>query len=109
MTVTKVFGARSVSVRVGVRGPVWRRHIEQLQPRYGAKQDTDEVTVSDSNLNDVVIKESGNIPTGGTDVDGVQPPPLVQEVPEYGLHNPRRSNRTRKATKRYCPTFCDSK
>ena len=36
--VTKVFGSRSVSVRVFPRGATWRRHIEQLRPRYGAQQ-----------------------------------------------------------------------
>ena len=34
--VTEVFGTRSVNVRVCPRGGTWRRHIEQLCPRYGA-------------------------------------------------------------------------
>eukprot|EP00731_Ephydatia_muelleri_P034216 Em0051g8a len=50
--VTKVYGSRSVSVRVFPRGGTWRRHIEQLRPRYGAQEDADpgEVQVSSSVL-----------------------------------------------------------
>ena len=40
-TVTKVLGTRSVYVRVHPRGPTWRRHIEQLRPRYGLDEDAD--------------------------------------------------------------------
>ena len=39
--VTKVHGSRSVYVRVCPIGPVWHRHIEQLRPRYGVKEDLD--------------------------------------------------------------------
>ena len=39
--VTKVFGTRSVNVRVFPRGGTWRRHIEQLRPRYGTQEDAD--------------------------------------------------------------------
>ena len=39
--VTKVFGTRTVNVRVVPRGPTWRRHIDQLRPRYGVNEDTD--------------------------------------------------------------------
>ena len=50
--VTKVYGSRSVSVRVFPRGGTWRRHIEQLRSRYGAQEDADpgEVQVSSSVL-----------------------------------------------------------
>ena len=39
--VTKVFGTRSANVRVFPRGVTWRRHIEQLRPRYGTQEDAD--------------------------------------------------------------------
>ena len=39
--VTKVFGTRSVNVRGVPRGPTWRRHIDQLCPRYGVEEDAD--------------------------------------------------------------------
>ena len=39
--VTKVHGTRSVNLRVIPRGPTWRRHLDQLLPRYGSDQDDD--------------------------------------------------------------------
>ena len=39
--VVKVFGTRLVNVRVLPRGPIWRRHIEQLRPRYRYDDDDD--------------------------------------------------------------------
>ena len=39
--VTKVFGTRTVSVRVVPRGPIWRRHIDQLCPRYRTNEEAD--------------------------------------------------------------------
>ena len=39
--VTKVFGTRSVNVRVLPKGSTWRRLIEQLRPRYGVHEDAD--------------------------------------------------------------------
>ena len=48
--VKKSLGARTILVHVCPRGPVWKRHIEQLRPRYGADQDADpgEVTILES-------------------------------------------------------------
>ena len=40
-TVTKVHGTRSFSVKVHSRGPLWKRHWEQLRPRYGISEDAD--------------------------------------------------------------------
>ena len=39
--VTKIQGSRTVNVRVYPKGPTWRRHIDQLRPRYGVNEDTD--------------------------------------------------------------------
>jgi len=39
--VVKRFGTRSVNVRVVLRGPVWRRHVDQLQQRYVSPDDTE--------------------------------------------------------------------
>eukprot|EP00731_Ephydatia_muelleri_P035708 Em0150g6a len=46
--VTKVFGSRSCNVKVVPKGSTWRRHIEQLRPRYGVLEDADpgEVAIS---------------------------------------------------------------
>ena len=46
--VTKVCGSRSVNVRVIPRGGTWRRHIEQLRPRYGVDEDADPGEMLDS-------------------------------------------------------------
>ena len=48
--VTKIHGSRGVYVRVCPRGPVWRRHIEQLRPRYGIEEDLDPGQASESML-----------------------------------------------------------
>lgn len=110
--VTKVFGSRTVNVRVVPRGVTWRRHMEQLRPRYGVDEDaepgetavvahnggsleqrmaTSEQTVSDSMQTEPpVIQETSvqpklrnpRLPTGG----------------EYGPNNPRRSARLKPHT-----------
>lgn len=36
--VTKVHGTRSVTVRIVPQGPTWRRHVEQVRPRYARVQ-----------------------------------------------------------------------
>ncbi|ELT93912.1 hypothetical protein CAPTEDRAFT_189335 [Capitella teleta] len=37
--VTKRKGTRTVNLRVWPRGPTWRRHVDQLQPRYPSPED----------------------------------------------------------------------
>ena len=95
-TVTKVHGTRSFTVKVHPRGPLWKRHWEQLRPRYGISED------ADPGFN------YGDRPT--TTIDNSTPAPQKDEstthplsdetnqqtVPEYGRHNPRRSGRNRK-------------
>ena len=41
ITVIKVRGSRNVNERVHLRGPLWRRQIEQLRPRYRVDKDND--------------------------------------------------------------------
>ena len=48
--VTKVHGTRSVNVRVIPRKPTWRRHLDQLRPRYGSDQDDDPCEIPTSVL-----------------------------------------------------------
>ena len=87
--VTKVHGTPSVNVRVIPRGPTWRRHLDQLRPRYGSDQDDDPCEIprtdhaSSSSLNQ---RNNPRLPTGD----------------EYGRHNPRRSARTKRPPKKYC-------
>jgi len=91
-TVIKVFGSRSVNVKVHPRGPVWRRHIEQLQPRYGQEQDTE---IPEATIEPAVQPDS-------TPPLPVSPPkprrnPRLPDGNEYGPHNPRRSQRLKQA------------
>ena len=58
--VTKVHGTRSVNVRVIPRGPTWRRHLDQLRPRYGSDQDDDPCEIPTSVLSTETL-------TAGTD------------------------------------------
>ena len=40
-TITRVHGTSTFTVNVHPRRPSWKRHLEQLQPRYGVAEDTD--------------------------------------------------------------------
>ena len=39
--ITSVHGNKTFTVKVHPRGPLWKRHLEQLQPRHGVAEDTD--------------------------------------------------------------------
>ena len=39
--IVRINGPRSYQVQVVPNGPIWKRHIEQLSPRYGVDQDDD--------------------------------------------------------------------
>ena len=46
---TEVYGPKCVAVRVHPKGPVCRRHVDQLRPRYGSLEDNEPGdTTSDS-------------------------------------------------------------
>ena len=121
--VTKVFGTRTVNVRVVPRGPTWRRHIDQLRPRYGVNEDADpgedpRPTSTDGVHKDTSIGE-GPGPESASGIQAAEgtntadhtptPPPESTDCPpkkkrtrkarlpppdtEYGPHNPRRSER----------------
>ena len=111
---TKVFGPRSVNVRVFPHGATWRRHIEQLQYRYGSKEDSDpgelpapvtssQVSVGPLPSNELPLAEFET--TEHLDQGDQVPQPVKQKTSrnprlptgnEYGPHNPRRSTRNRK-------------
>ena len=40
-TITRIHGTRTFTVKVHPRGPPWKRHLEQLRPRYGVVEDAD--------------------------------------------------------------------
>ena len=89
-TVTKVYGSRNVNVRVYPKGPIWRRHVDQLRPRYGVEHDTE----PGIDVDEVDVKDSG-IPTIQEPRKQRQPRrnPRMPDGDEYGRHNLRRSQR----------------
>ena len=98
-TITIVHGTRTFTFKVHPRGPLWKRHLEQLQPRYGVTEDTDTgVYISEQSTRADSVLEQPKAET-------LSPPTDVktsdQTVPEYGRHNPRRSSRQRKLRQLY--------
>eukprot|EP00731_Ephydatia_muelleri_P009196 Em0004g1534a len=108
--VTKVFGPRSVNVHVFPRGPTWRRHIEQLQYRYGSSEDADpgELTTLGNSAEPSPSKD--NLPAQSGMIENTEhsdpvfppaKPKRVQRNPrlptgnEYGPEHPRRSTRNK--------------
>ena len=116
--VTKVFGSRSMNVRVFPRGGTWRRHIEQLRPRYGVEEDTDPGEIpapACSWKEDLLVKTATANPVSDTsavssdiaapfttmDISGPsqefvqskRPNPHWPTGDQYGPDNPRRSAR----------------
>ena len=94
--VQKPTGTRCFNVKVIPRGPVWRRHWEQLRPRYASDEDNEpgDTTHVAGILDDHQVE---NVPPT------VQPQPKFKvPAPEYGPDNPRRSKRTPKPRDRLC-------
>ena len=105
--VTKVRGARSVCVRVYPRGPIWRRFVEQLRPRYISEEDMEPGETPTSSVErrhltngraeevspQTKDKESSN---AETTVQRKRRNPRMPTGNEYGPDMPRRSTRTRK-------------
>ena len=90
-TVTKIHGSRSVNVQVHPRGAIWRRHLEQLRPRYGTEHDND----PGEDFVDISSTEQPRVQSPGPVVMQRRNPRMPQGD-EYGPHNPRRSHRARK-------------
>ena len=98
--VTKVHGARSVNVRVIPRGPTWRRHLDQLRPRYGSDQDDDPCEIPTSFLSTETLPAGTDHASSSS--SNQRKNPRLPTGDEYGRHNPRRSARTKRLPKKYC-------
>eukprot|EP00731_Ephydatia_muelleri_P001219 Em0001g1219a len=91
--VTKVFGTRSVNVRVCTRGGTWRRHIEQLRPHYGAQEDPDpgeEVPVG--TMETFSVPPKTEVVTSPLKIQAPPMPaeePRIPSQPKQQYHNPR--------------------
>ena len=95
--VKKALGTRCFNVKVIPHGLVWRRHWEQLQPRYP--------TTEDSEPGEDIDFTSFDPPDHPMELPAVLQPggrPVNLPQPEYGPDNPRRSKRTPKPTQRLC-------
>ena len=116
-TVVRVTGPRTVIVRVHPRGPKWKRHLEQLQPRLASPEDLEPPEEQDIMEQGTPADQSTNTQHTNTNQRAVQAGPRPGSVPashatgvdatvtteqpsrpvsEYGPHNPRRSKRVRK-------------
>ena len=107
-----------LAVRVFPKGGTWRRHIEQLRPRYGAHEDADPgepPTFSSSTLETAKQPSEVDLDTAQSEEGAKAATPELQfpvrpyDLPkkstrnprlpngtEYGPGNPRRSTRQRK-------------
>ena len=124
--VTKICGSRSVKVRVYPRGPTWRRHIEQLRPRFGIHEDLEPENIPTSPSNaaptEVPQPTAGDLageasalpsaeapPREASALPSAEAPPAVRErrnprAPHdsaYDAQHPRRSTRMRKPRELY--------
>ena len=92
--VVKRKGTRTVNVRVLPCGPTWRRHVEQLRPRYASDEDRDPGDTPSS-----TVTATTALPPGPT--TQVKSPASTRGRAEPVL---RRSARTRRPPIRYSPT-----
>ena len=99
--VKKSLGTRCFNVKVVPHGPVWRRHWEQLQPRYVTDEDNEPGDVVD-NVSELSTDHPMEVPGTVPQTQRHSRPKTVPPVPEYGPDNPRRLRRTRKPNQRYC-------
>ena len=110
--VTKVRGSRTYSVKVCPRGPCWKRHVDQLRPRYTSVEDDEptdlqacnpEAEESVTSEHAAPSKPSKEASDSSPDDSGTSMPSdtTSQASPPYTRDNPRRSHRTRKTVVRY--------
>ena len=99
--VKKSLGTRCFNVKVVPHGPVWRRHWEQLQPRYVTDEDNEPGDVVD-NVSELSTDHPMEVLGTAPQIQRHSRPKTVPPVPEYGPDNPRRFRRTRKPNQRYC-------
>ena len=103
--VTKVHGTRSVNVRVIPRGPTWRRHLDQLRPRYGSDQDDDPCEIPTSVLSTETLPAGTDHASSSSSMNQRNNPRLPTGD-EYGRHNLRRSARTKRPPKKILLLIC---
>ena len=86
--VTKRFGTRSVNVRVFPRGGTWRRHVEQLRPRYVDQEDTDPGPVQIQTMEPVVSLQEATLLADGAPTPAMAQMPVLVPPPVRKAQNP---------------------
>ncbi|KAG0720105.1 Transposon Tf2-6 polyprotein [Chionoecetes opilio] len=99
--VVKRFGSRSFNVKVLPKGPVWRRHLEQLRPRYTSEVDSEpgEWLEESPIITDHPMELKAALEARaelGVSQELKKKVRIAVPEEEYGPDNPRRSKRTRK-------------
>nr|CAB3249686.1 uncharacterized protein K02A2.6-like [Phallusia mammillata] len=92
-TIVKCCGSRTFNVRVFPRGPIWRRHLDQLRPRYPNEDDDP----GDPELS-LPSEHIPLVPSTDTPASSSSTPP---DSPRFGPDNPRRSKRQRLQPRRF--------
>ena len=99
--VIKRTGTRTIQVRTVFQGSIWRRHIDQLRPRYPSTEDDEpsENYTFDSD-NTPNSEQINNAPESSTqdepESSAQESTNTLSHSPVYGPSNPRRSTRARK-------------
>ena len=100
-TLIKVLGTRSVNVRVLPKGPTWRRHVDQLRPRWSSSEDNnfgDDFNISQGQMEgDLNSAEGTNSAIATLPIEGAEETENVG-TNSYGPEKPRSSKRARKKT-----------
>lgn len=109
--VKKCLGTRSFNVKVLPCGPVWRRHLEQLQPRYATDEDNDPGDTDYGSTAALMEPTDHPMELQARDSSPRVRPAIHRDRPanrrkpsgpEYGPDNPRRSKRASKPRDRLC-------
>ncbi|XP_014663413.1 PREDICTED: uncharacterized protein K02A2.6-like [Priapulus caudatus] len=106
--IKKRLGSRSVNVRVIPRGPTWRRHVEQLRPRYTSDEDYEPGEKPRPRTQNIAPDSPTDAPVDPAfqETPIQQPVPrgkklrIPAEEPSHGPENLRRSKRASKPPKR---------
>ena len=94
--ILKKRGERLFRVKVVPRGPVWRRHLDQLRFRHASSEDSEPGDVPSR-----FTTEATRVFPRPTEAPIPRSPIQQREVTNYGPQNPRRSGRQRRQPQRY--------
>jgi len=92
--VTRVFGPRTVNVRVTPTGPTWKRHLDQLRPRYSTPEDNEPGDSPSAATPTTPAPDAASAPQNAPAAHRRRNNPRhPSQSAGYGPDNPRRSER----------------